>query len=142
MWAARSRAIRAIPRCYYDEASLSTWASVPMPAELPDVIAALESVAAICDGQIVGWGLLDRAAWRLEAMFVDPDYQRRGIAREMYGSLEATLKHGGHGLLSVSSTLNAAPFYQRMGFVERERSKYHHPSGFVLDCIHMDKQIV
>ena len=77
-----------------------------------------------------------------DAVFVKPEYARRGVAREVMQVLEQTAKQAGIKKLRLSSTLNAVPFYKAMGFHDLESSVYHSPSGVSLDCMLMEKYLL
>ena len=139
MWRVRTRAIEAIPTSYYAQRILARWAKVAPPSEFADVIADLEVVVAEDHGRIIGWGFLDLKAARVEALFVDPDFRRRGIASRIVTVLEKLARRVGIASLEISSTLNAASFYEHVGFVRCRQTEYHHPDGFDLACFAMVK---
>jgi len=66
-------------------------------------------------------------------------YSGRGAAKKMIQFLEHLAKEQGLRLLTLESTLNAAPFYRACGFVGDEVSTYHSPKGIRLDCVPMEK---
>jgi ribosomal protein S18 acetylase RimI-like enzyme len=141
MWAVRTRAILSINPRAYDEASVAQWAGVRMPDEFCSVIATLESVVAVENGKVIGWGMADPKIAQLEALFVDPEFQRRGVATRIYGMLEARSQSAGVRLLKTSATVNSVKFYESVGFSRGSRSRYHHPDGFELDCVQMEKNL-
>jgi len=141
MWRVRTRAIQDIPRCHYGERDIARWASAPMPDGFGEVVAKMDVIVAERDGQVVGWGFLDKSAARLEAIFVDPGSQRGGIASRAVAILEGLAREAGIRRLSLSSTLNAVPFYERMGFERRTAAKYRHAAGFDLDCVLIEKDL-
>jgi putative acetyltransferase len=141
MWRVRTRAIEAISTSYYDERSISRWAKVSPPSEFADVINDLDVVVAEHHGQIIGWGFLDTKARRVEALFVDPDFQRGGIASRIFTVLEGLARDAGIQSLEISSTLNAVPFYEHVGFSRYRQTEYHHPDGFNLACFAMVKEL-
>ena len=98
-------------------------------------------VVAEHDRRIIGWGFLDKDASQVEAVFVDPDYQRRGVASRILAMIEDIARRAGVISLTLSSTLNAVPFYEHRGFVRCRQTKYHHPDGFDLDCVVMVKEL-
>ena len=65
----------------------------------------------------------------------------RGIGRKMMEyleerALEAELPH-----LILDSTLNAADFYRRCGFVGERIAQYQSPRGLTLACVPMIKHL-
>jgi N-acetylglutamate synthase-like GNAT family acetyltransferase len=67
--------------------------------------------------------------------------QRRGIASRIFTVLEGLARDAGIQSLEISSTLNAVPFYEHVGFSRCRQSEYHHPDGFNLDCFAMAKEL-
>jgi GNAT superfamily N-acetyltransferase len=141
IWRVRTRAIEAIPQSYYDEQDIARWARAGMPDAFEDVIVSSNVVVAEQDRQIIGWGLLDKSASQVEAVFVHPDSQRRGVASRILAIIEVIACSTGVRSLTLSSTLNAVPFYEHAGFQRHSRTKYHHPDGFDLDCVVMVKEL-
>jgi GNAT superfamily N-acetyltransferase len=141
IWRVRTRAIEAIARSYYGEQDISRWASAAMPKTFEDVIVSLDVVVAEQLGQVIGWGFLDKNASRVEAVFVDPDFQGSGVGTRILEMIENIARKGGVKSLTLSSTLNAVQFYEHRGFERHRQSKYHHPDGFDLDCMVMVKTL-
>ena len=61
--------------------------------------------------------MLELETGRVDALFVAPDRQRRGLGALMMAHLERIARK--HRLLELNlyATLNAAPFYRRLGFL-------------------------
>ncbi len=53
---------------------------------------------------------------RLRTLFVDPDLQHTGIGARLVDHLEAHARKGGVRELTLSSSLTARGFYERMGY--------------------------
>jgi N-acetylglutamate synthase-like GNAT family acetyltransferase len=117
------------------------WASSPTPEGFRDVIGNTEFFVSERDGQIVGFGFLDKRTERIEAIFVDPDVQRSGLGSAILQTLEDTARKAGLASLTLSSTLNAVAFYEHAGFKALKRTRYEHPNGFELDCVIMQKEL-
>ena len=78
-------------------------------------------VAVAANGAILGF-----ATWRphggafeLEDLFVDPDWMRRGIARQLVADLIALATRRGIARIVVTANPHAEGFYRRVGFVHR-----------------------
>ena len=85
---------------------------------LPDKVASHLTVwrafVASVDGQVVGTGSLNGQT--VSAVYVHPDYQRRGIATKLMDAIENAALAQYRGTLSVQSSVTAKPFYARRGF--------------------------
>jgi predicted N-acetyltransferase YhbS len=49
-------------------------------------------------------------------VFVAPDFQRRGVGRQLMAEVERTARNAGMATLVVQSSVTAVPFYARLGF--------------------------
>ena len=76
--------------------------------------AAMVYVAEEADGAIVG--VLRGRRDRLQSLFVRGDRHRQGIGRRLVERFEAECLALGGGAIRLFSTLEAVPFYQRLGY--------------------------
>lgn len=93
--------------------------------------------------RVVGMGALDKT--RIVYMYVDPLMQGKGIGHELYENLEAQareqhMQRFPKSVISVYSTENAVSFYERQGFVEKERIN-HVANGQTIVRVRMEKII-
>ena len=84
-------------------------------------------------------GFASYTAEKLQAIFVDPGCQKQGIATRLYRIVESEACSKGIPELVLRSSLNAAPFYRLMGFVDVERKNYLMQHGVEMPCIDMKK---
>ena len=64
--------------------------------------------------------------WNLCSLFVDPQYQRMGIGRDLLlAAIEHCVPHNDRGHIRLNSSLNAVAFYEGMGFVFFEDGERH-----------------
>jgi GNAT superfamily N-acetyltransferase len=96
---------------------------------------------ATVNGVVAGIGSIDVGDGRLEAVFVRPDMMGKGIGKRIEAFCEDLARSAGLSELKLDSTLNAAPFYRRCGFVGDVVGVYRSPRGILLDCIPMTKRI-
>jgi putative acetyltransferase len=141
IWRVRTRCIRESCKLHYAPEEIDAWSSSPMPANFEDVIATKDFFVAEEQDLIVGFGFLDRPTATIEAVFVSPDFQRKGIGRQLLTALETIAHQAGLQTLSLSSTLNAVDFYESAGYQAREHAKYNHPNGFTLNCVLMERTL-
>ena len=115
-------------RRVYLQASLSNVDDRDAPLSHPEFlvftgsgVADGKTRVALVAGRLVGFASIaaevpDRL--ELEDLFVDPNWQRRGIARLLVADLVQTARSGGVGTLFVSGNPHAKAFYLSVGFVE------------------------
>jgi GNAT superfamily N-acetyltransferase len=106
----------------------------PHALELPDgdVIEGRTRLAMTSDGTVVGFatGIPHTASvLELEDLFVDPDYQRRGIARALMADLAAAVCHNGITHIAVTANPHADLFYREVGFVAVGHAQTEFGSG-------------
>jgi len=67
--------------------------------------------------------LLDpvREPARIRAFFVDPDWARRGLGRQLYDCCARAAAASGFSELELMATLPGIPLYRALGFVELEQ---------------------
>ena len=77
-------------------------------------------VVAEQDGDLLGYGTLNREAGSIDAVFTDPDSTRRGIGAALMRQLESTARMEGHDHLTLSASKNAVGFYEGHGYEQVE----------------------
>ena len=91
--------------------------------------------------RIVGYASL----WSdsIQAVYVDPYCNRRGIGRQLVSALEQHALHSINSTLKVTSSLNAEPFYLACGFqrVKQTVTNYWQFQSVDIPVILMEKQL-
>jgi putative acetyltransferase len=77
----------------------------------PERVAVTERVAAT----IVGWMTVDGD--RLEGLYTDPRFERRGVGTALLAAAEDLVRSRGGDVLRAEASRNAEAFYLRRGFV-------------------------
>jgi len=93
------------------------------------------------DGTVACTGSIDLLTGQVDAIFVRPDVMGVGIGARLLDYLETIAIDSGLKRLTLDSTLNAAPFYRKRGFVGDQIRTYQSPRGILLPCIPMAKDI-
>ncbi len=140
IWDIRVAAIRAQCRGFYSEEILEAWTKGDMADQFVAWVESSFYVATDGDA-IVGTGAIDIESGQIDAVFVRPEYMGNGVARRMMAHLEGLALSTELKAVSLDSTLNAAPFYRKCGFIGDAIGVYESPRGFTLDCIPMTKII-
>lgn len=78
-------------------------------------------------------------AAKIRAIFVHPDWARRGIGRMILKHCEDAARAAGFGRLEMGSTLTGVPLYTSKGYVECERIGVLLPNGATLPVVRMIK---
>lgn len=137
LWELRTSAILAIPSTAYDKSATEIWANKPQFAEFKNVIRENFYLVYEKDGQILGGGFLDLNGKSIEAMYVMPWLQGKGVGKAIIKALLSEAKRLKMNEVILSATLNAVHFYQSCGFIVEKPSKYKFDDGRELDCIDM-----
>jgi GNAT superfamily N-acetyltransferase len=140
-WEIRNAAILSQCQGHYPQESLALWTNGTITDEFIHFVAEQLYVATVHDA-VVATGMVNRTTGRLDAMMVRPDMMRRGIGTQMVSFLEDMARAAGLSKLTLDSTLNAAGFYRRCGFVGDVVEKFQSPRGITLDCIPMTKVLL
>lgn len=140
IWDIRSAAIHSECKDYYSSEELEVWTSGETPAQF---VKAVEDnfYVAILDGHVVGTGMINLESGKVDAIFIHPSHVRAGIGRQVLCYLERLAVDAGLAELCLDSTLNAAPFYRKCGFIGDSVAQYDSPKGISLDCIPMIKKL-
>ncbi|MGK3142138.1 GNAT family N-acetyltransferase [Pantoea sp. C2G6] len=139
LWNIRNLAIRHGCQAVYSAEVLAAWTPDRMPASFPAMIR--ENPFFVIDspqGEPVATGALDLAAASVEAIFTLPEFTGQGLAGRILDAIKAEARQRGFHHLTLSSTPNAARFYQRQGF--RPLGENLYPSklaGCALRCVDM-----
>ncbi len=91
------------------------------------------------DGEVVGFSQFDPAKGEVEALYVLPEAAGTGVGRALLSRAEEEAGTLGIERLLLSSTLNAEPFYTRLGYRPLGRAKHAISEAVALDCLRMEK---
>ncbi|OGM02469.1 hypothetical protein A3K72_02880 [Candidatus Woesearchaeota archaeon RBG_13_36_6] len=123
---------------YYSPDIIRIWkdyVSLPkLEAEFKDMLFLVYEV----DNSIVGVGAMRGA--HIEKVYVDPNYQRRGIGRYLMQRLEGFAKNNWVVECDLNSTCNAIDFCKRIGYKDMGPITMTH-GGLSVTFTRMTKQI-
>ncbi|MGH9801271.1 MAG: GNAT family N-acetyltransferase [Blastocatellia bacterium] len=77
---------------------------------------------------------------RIRAFFVDPDFARRGIGRQIIEACESAARAAGFTHLELGATLPGVALYAALGYQPIERVEHPMPEGEVLPLVIMGKR--
>jgi GNAT superfamily N-acetyltransferase len=78
---------------------------------------------------------------RVRAMFVAPDWARRGLGRAILDACEGAARAEGFTTLSLMATLPGEQLYRAYGFAEQRREPITMPDGVQLECVAMTRPV-
>lgn len=87
--------------------------------------------------QLVCFGSINLSSATLVSLFVSPKAAGSGAGKTMLLFLLDKMKAAGVAEVKIDSSLNAADFYSKYGFVEIGRSMYRTQSGIAIESIQM-----
>lgn len=97
----------------YSQAQLDVWATGQVDPERWDAsLSSHDSVVAVEDGHIIGFGDMDEAGY-LDRLYVHRDYQGRGVATAICNRLESASPSSS---FSTHASITARPFFERRGY--------------------------
>lgn len=123
----------------YPREVLDAW-SPEVSDVVPGTARAHTWIAAI-DDHPVGFATLRPQLGTIVAVYVHPEFGRRGIASALLSQLEADAAALGIAELSLDASLNAEAFYASRGYVAGPRAVHHLRSGAAIACVPMRKRL-
>lgn len=78
---------------------------------------------------------------KVRAMFVRPDWTRRGLGRRIIAECEAAARLEGYTRLALLATLSGVPLYLACGFERLEETDVVLSDGVPMACVAMEKPI-
>lgn len=91
------------------------------------------------DSHLLGFGMVVPGDEELRAVYVHPDYGRRGIGTAILKDLEKFAIQRDVKRLNVESSINAEAFYARHGYEVVVRTTHRFKSGQEMACVRMTK---
>ncbi|MFT3927660.1 MAG: GNAT family N-acetyltransferase [Myxococcales bacterium] len=94
------------------------------------------------DHVLLGFGVCDRQEALINAVYVDPRCVNRHVGTGLVTHLEGLIAGRGSSQVRLNSTLNAAGFYERLGYVRRCDSVNRLTNGVAIPCVEMVKELL
>ena len=130
----------ATPCTFYSEAQRLSWAHGLKPQAYIDASNKDEIIeVSVINGTVTGF--CARTAETVKGLYVDPDWQGRGIGRELLARAEAVLRTAGATALEIEASLSAEIFYASHEY--RKVSEQMRPSrgGLIMAACFMRKDL-
>ncbi|NOT62513.1 MAG: GNAT family N-acetyltransferase [Acidobacteria bacterium] len=78
---------------------------------------------------------------RIRAFFIDPDYARRGLGRQLLTTCEMAAQAAGFTRSAMGATLSGVPLYEACGYHVVEELLVPLPENEFLPIVHMEKTL-
>ncbi len=126
----------------YSDAQVDAWAQPRDPSKLVERIATRRFLIAQDDAEPVAYGQLDLDAAIVRSIYVRPEYQCRGLGRQLALALVESARDAGLHGLELDASLNSVPFYAALGFRSLGDVEHRFASGVSLPCVRMALDLV
>jgi putative acetyltransferase len=140
IWQVHIRSIREVCKTHYSERELQMWTEVLKPDRYAEQIGKGPFYVAVEDETIIAFGNLNKKSGEIEALYVDPEYVRRGVGIKILQALENEALDSGLKRLCLTSSLNAVGFYEMAGYRPQKQKRWLLPCEMVV-CVTMAKDI-
>ncbi len=129
---------------HYSNADMEAFAEFVRSPHYADVLLGNRTYGAWVGSDMVGivsWsvGEAPSPTARVVAVFVHPLFSRNGIGTRLTEYLEVEAANAGYRALEISATLNAASFFEQLGYIETARRGWGLPAGHVMPTALMRK---
>ncbi|MHB1533463.1 MAG: GNAT family N-acetyltransferase [Acidimicrobiales bacterium] len=132
------RAIRVSAAGAYPADAVDAWASGRTVEAVRAMIEVTDGFVATVDQAVVGWANLDGD--EVDQLYVDPDAGGQGVARRLYGTIEALARANGLDRLRAVASLRAAPAFRRFRFREVDTDQMAF-NGHTFTVVRMAKRL-
>ena len=138
-------AIRGLSSTHYGSDQIEVWASIPAPTGYDFEDDREPLFVAERNGSPVGFAQVDLDRQHFEKLYVRPDHARRGVASRLVERVESAARDAGLPSLTLVASLNALPFYERVGYegVEATTKTLRTSEGESVEfpCVRMQKRL-
>ena len=138
------RAIRGLAAGHYSRDAIEGWVVPPTDGNLRRLRLNTDReirLVAELDGRPVGIGALVLATAELRAVYVVPEGARQGCGSALVHAIERIARGGGVARLALHASLNAEPFYARLGYGVVERTEVVLPNDHRMAAVVMVKDL-
>jgi putative acetyltransferase len=137
IYEAHTRAIRELCSEDYDQIQIEAWAGPRKPTDYLKPISSGRLFVAEIDNKVVGFSEYDEETKELKAVYVNPDYARRGIGTALFTHACDEARAEGLDSLWLDASLTAVPFYLAVRCERQQDTRHRLMSGVELGCVRM-----
>jgi putative acetyltransferase len=141
IWRVHISAIKESCAGHYSPEVIQAWIARTQPQNYIAAISSLDFLLAEEHGVILGFGILNATHREIQGLYVSPQSAGRGIGTHLMRLLENSAREMGIEQLQLFSSLNAVPFYERLGYQAREELKHQLSPGVERAGVRMEKRL-
>lgn len=134
-------AIRQTCGQVYSPRAIETWVDMLRPEKYHEQISTMIFRVAEARGDVLGFALFFPRSGELNALYVAPEAQRRGIGTALLEDVHRLARSLGHPAVHLRATLNAESFYACHGYVAERRTEHRLTADVALPCIEMTRAL-
>jgi putative acetyltransferase len=137
IYEAHTRAIRELCSADYNQTQIEAWAGPRRPTDYLKPISQGRLFVAEVGSKVVGFSEYDNQTAELKAVYVNPDYARRGIGKALFTRACDEARAEGLDALWLDASLTAVPFYLALQCRGQKDATHRLMSGIELLCVRM-----
>jgi putative acetyltransferase len=137
VYEAHTRAIRELCSKDYNQVQIEAWAGPRKPTDYLKPISSGRLFVAELGNKVVGFSEYDGDTKELKAVYVNPDYARRGIGTALFIRACDEARAEGLDSLWLDASLTAVPFYLAVRCERQQHTTHRLMSGVELACVRM-----
>ncbi len=141
IWRVHTSAIRHTCAAVYSPRAIETWTNMLRPEKYHDPILQMIFRVAEHDADILGFAMFFPRSGELNALYVAPGAQGKGVGTALLDDVHRLAKSLGHQSVHLRATLNAESFYARHGYVPQGRTEHRLTADVALPCIEMTRML-
>ena len=147
MVAVHYAAVHQISDCRYPPALLAAWSPTPSAdrsAWLAGLIVRPTTIAYVAEsdpGEIAGFCMVVGDLKQLKALYVHPQWARRGVGQKLLDRTEGACIAAGLERLELNASFNAEAFYRAAGYRRLGPTEQPLSDGWAMAAIKMAKQL-
>ena len=140
MCSLHTRAIMQISEKFYSQALRESWAHGLTPQGYVDASNRDETYeVAVAYGKVIAF--CGRTEETVKGLYVDPDWQGRGIGQELLARAQTILRSEGRTMIVMESSLSAEAFYLSCGFRKVSEEVRTSRGGLIMGACMMRKEL-
>lgn len=135
-------AIRHHGHTAYGPDAISVWCEIAREEATAETFQGFRTYVASVDGNLCGFCCFSAEEAFIGSLYVAPPGVGLGVGTMLLAAAEEAARRHRLARLTVYSSLNAVPFYQRRGFRPTADTTVEHSSGIRLPMVQMEKPLL